>query len=90
MAELDRVAVRQIDYRELVSKMEEPKAGGLTLDEETTHGATNRYSVDAIVNICISLEEVGYDSDNKEEIVRDSIGILDHLDTLGMEVRFKR
>ncbi len=92
MGNLDKVAVRQIDYRGLLRSTEESKTGGMTLEEETVHGATSRYSEDAIVNLCIALEDLHIDVIEPltpNDVLPMSIEILDHLDTLGMEVRFK-
>lgn len=91
MGELDKVAVRQMDYRGLLhlDRAEKAPAGGMTLEEETVHNAVSRYPADTIVNVCLVLEDVYDDALGPPQILADAISVLDHLDTLGMEVRFR-
>lgn len=89
MGDLDKVAVNQIDYRGLLGSLKEDKAGGETLEEETIHDALSRYPEDVIVNLCLALEDTGDLSGGKEQVLQDAVEILDHLDTLGMEIRYK-
>lgn len=88
MGDLNRVGISREDYRDLLRS--KPGSGGPTLEEETVQGASERYGEESIVNVAMSLSAVGYDDANKEEVLRDAVAILDHLDTLGMEVRHKQ
>lgn len=86
MPELDKVAVEQEDYRDLLRI--KPAAGGPTLEEESIQGSVSKYGEDTIVNMSVAVGQVYWNA--KSEVLRISVAILDHLDTLGMEVRFKR
>ena len=89
MGDLDKLAVRQLEYRALLRGTEEDKPGGMTLEEEAVHNGASRYKPEAIVNLAVILEEVYGDPQIAAEHLHDSVAILDHLDTLGMEVRFR-
>lgn len=94
MANLNQVGIVREEYRDLLRS--KPGAGGPTLEEETVQGASKNYSEEVIVNVAISLEQLPFDGDGvddeierKKLILRDTVEFLDHLDTLGMEVRHK-
>lgn len=86
MGDLDKVAVLQMDYRGLLGR--KPGAGGPTLEEEFIQNVADRYSWDQMVNLAVCLHQITEDPD-QESILREALTLLDHLDTLGMEVRFK-
>lgn len=91
MGDLNRVGIVREDYRDLLRS--KPGSGGPTLEEETVQGAVKRYGEDTIVNVCASLvatyPDLG-DEKGDAQVLRDAVEILDHLDTLGMEIRHKR
>lgn len=86
MADLDKVAVLQLDYRGLFGVPD--KSGGPTLEEEFLQHVEERFSRDAMVNLAVCLEQITENVD-QPSILREAITLLDHLETLGMEVRFK-
>jgi hypothetical protein len=90
MANLNQVGIVREEYRDLLRS--EVGTGGPTLDEETLQGAPKRYREDVIINVCMSLHERLYGGIGMQpsEVLITSVEILDHLDTLGMEVRHKQ
>lgn len=89
MGEVNRVGILQSDYLDLLRR--KPGSGGPTLEEETVFGAVEKYGGEPISNLCVVMDEaLDYmGSTSREARLRDAVAILDHLDTLGMEVRFK-
>ena len=86
---LDQVDHAQTEYRRLLR--EKPGAGGPTLEEQAILDASKEYGEDAVVNMAVAIQEAiphGGDKQPKH-CLREAIAILDHMDTLGMEVRFK-
>ena len=90
MGDVNKVAMVQESYRDLLRS--EPGPGGPTLEEETIQGSVKRYGEDRIVNMATVLVETFPDLGDAGhlEVLRDAVELLDHLDTLGMEVRFKQ
>lgn len=88
MGVLDQVSIEQEDFRDLLQQ--EAGSGGPTLEEESVQGAAKRYGEDTVVNLSVSLSSLFGPEVAKQSILRDSVAILDHLDTLGMEIKFKR
>lgn len=94
MGVLDKVSLIREDYRDLLSSKEEAVQNekSPTLDEELYQGATKRYGEETIVNLSVALHFTLNEDDHvhRHQVIEDALGILDHLDTLGMEVRHKR
>lgn len=87
MGDLDKVAGLQIDYRGLLGR--KPGAGGATMEEEYFQKIEEKYSPDQLSNMAVALHQITDDPD-EQSVLMEAIALLDHLDTLGMEVRFKQ
>lgn len=89
MGNLNQVGIVREEYRDLLRS--EVGTGGPTLEEEALQGASKRYEENSIVNLCMAFHERLYGGVGMEpsEVLRTAIEVLDHLDTLGMEVRHK-
>lgn len=86
MGDLDKVEILRSDYLGLLGR--KPGAGGPTIEEEFVQNVAGRYSNDQMVNLSVALHQITEDPD-QESILREAITLLDHLETLGMEIRFK-
>lgn len=93
MGTLDKISVMREDYRDLLVAAlahEDP-----TLEEEALKGCIGKYGEDLMVNMAVSISHrvlpkpfVGEAQPDIRRLLW-AVGILDDLDTLGMEVRFK-
>lgn len=90
MGNLNEVGIIREDFRDLLSS--KPGSGGLTLDEERIFRAKERFGENVVVNMGISLRGIVGDTEQitNKQLLRDAVELLDHLDTLGMEVRHKQ
>jgi hypothetical protein len=93
MALLDKVSVIREDYRELLVFSE--RRLDPTLEEEALKGSIEKYGEDLIVNMTVSITHrvapkpfIGEPQPDINHLVL-AVGVLDDLDTLGMEVKFK-
>jgi FMN phosphatase YigB (HAD superfamily) len=89
MGNLDKVAIEQETFRDLLRELwADYKSGGTTLEEEKTQGAMQRYGEDRIVNCSVIIKAITND-DDEAKCLRVAVAFLDYLATLGMEVKFK-
>lgn len=91
MGYLDKVSMIQDEYRDLLRRKPGPE--GPTLEEEVLHHGVESYGETAIVSLAMSITATHDPSGEVETdyklVLRDSITILDHLDTLGLEIKAK-
>ena len=86
---LDQVDAAQSEYRRLLR--EPPGAGGPTLAEQAILDASKTYGETTVVNMAVAVQASIPHGGDKQPVhcLREAIALLDDLDTLGMEVRFK-
>lgn len=90
MSMIDQVSDVREDFRGLLRRavaVEDP-----ILEEEALKGSSKQFGEDSIISLAMSILVRLSPSDEKpslEQLVK-AVAILDDLDTLGMEVRFKK
>lgn len=86
---VDQVSDVQENFRGLLRMASDQS--DKTLEEEALYNVIEKYGEDAVVNMAVATMEVFYKNSDPSMIhlIR-AVHIMDHLDTLGMEVRFKK
>lgn len=89
MGTVNELSKVQEDFRELLRSK---PAGGLTIEEEAIQGWQDNHTEDQVVVMACAVLDIYPDlADGGPKVVlRDAIDLLDHLDTMGMELRFKK
>ena len=96
--DVDKVAMIQAEFRDLLRSMRELKAGGSTLEEQLMGAKADHeaevvfeHSDESIVNLATAIYYAqGEVYEHLHSILRSTFQLLDHLDVLGMEIRYKQ
>lgn len=90
MVEINKVSIVMEEFRDAFHEAQEEKPGGPTLEELSRIVRT--HTEDSVVNTAVCMWELRDGLNfymSKNDCLTDAISLLDHLHTLGMEVRFK-